>query len=77
MMYFVTRVNFNATTGAQGNSIQMFTDLVQAQKRFYSILAADIDSENYSYEMVQIVSEKGLVIASQVFDNRTQPDAEV
>ena len=76
-MYFVTRVNFNATTGVQSNSIQMFNDLVQAQKRFYSVLAADIDSENYSYEMVQIVDEKGLVLASQVFDNRVQPELEV
>lgn len=77
MMYFVARVNFNATTGAQSNSIQMFTDLAQAQKRFYSVLAADIDSESYSYEMVLIVSENGLVLASQVFDNRVKPALEV
>jgi hypothetical protein len=69
MMYFVTRVNFDQT-GKQSNSIQMFTDLVQAQKRFYSVLASDIDSENYQFEMVQIVDEAGAVLASQVFDNR-------
>ena len=72
-MYFVTRVNFNQE-GKQSNSIQMFTDLVQAQKRFYNVLAADIDNENYQFEMVQIVDEKGLVLASQVFDNRPQPE---
>lgn len=76
-MYFVTRVNFNATTGVQSNSIQMFNDLIQAQKRFYNVLAADIDSENYSYEMVLIVSENGLVLASQVFDNRVKSALEV
>jgi hypothetical protein len=70
MMYFVTRVNFNATTGKQSNSIQMYTDLVAAQKRFYTLLAADIDSADYSYELVQIVDERGAVLASQVFDNR-------
>lgn len=69
-MYFVTRVNFNATTGKQNNSIQMYTDLVQAQKRFYTLMAADIDNADYSYEMVQIVDERGAVLASQVFDNR-------
>ena len=68
-MYFVTRVNFNATTGKQSNSIQMYTDLISAQKRFYTVLAADIDNADYSYEMVQIVDEHGMVLASQVFDN--------
>lgn len=75
MMYFVTRVNFDQT-GKQSNSIQMFTDLVQAQKRFYSVLASDIDSENYQFEMVQIVDETGAVLASQVFDNRPTPAPE-
>lgn len=75
-MYFVTRVNFNQE-GKQSNSIQMFTDLVQAQKRFYNVLAADIDNENYQFEMVQIVDEKGLVLASQVFDNRIKPALKV
>ena len=73
-MYFVTRVNFNATTGVQSNSIQMFTDLVQAQKRFYTLLASDIDRADFSYEMVQIVDETGIVLSSQVFDNRVQPE---
>ena len=68
-MYFVTRVNFDQT-GKQTNSIQMFTDLVQAQKRFYNVLAADIDNGNYQYELVQIVDENGIVMMSQVFDNR-------
>ena len=73
-MYFVTRVNFNATTGVQSNSIQMYTDLVQAQKRFYTLLASDIDRADFSYEMVQIVDETGIVLSSQVFDNRVQPE---
>lgn len=72
-MYFVTRVNFD-TTGKQSNSIQMFTDEVQARKRFYNILAADIDNENYQFEMVQIVRDDGICIASEVFDNRVAPE---
>lgn len=68
-MYFVTRVNFDQT-GKQSNSVQMFTDLVQAQKRFYNILAADIDNDNFQFELVQIVDERGLTLATQAFDNR-------
>lgn len=70
-MWFVTRVNLTAQ-GVQSNSIQKFDNETAAYKRYYNILAADIDSEQYVYEMVQIIREDGICIASQVFDNRTE-----
>ena len=76
MMYFVFRVFFNATTGTQSNSAQMYTDLVQAQKRFYTILASDIDEDKYSYELVMITDSNGLTLAYQVFDKRVPPVTE-
>lgn len=75
-MFFVVRVNFNQE-GKQTNSIQMYTDLVQAQKRFYTLLASDIDSDKYQYELVLIVDERGFVLSSQVFDNRAPAEDEV
>ena len=42
-MYFVFRVWFDQN-GTQANSIQKFDTLIQAQKRFWNILAADADS---------------------------------
>lgn len=69
-MFFVTRVFFNAEE-AQQSSIQKFDDREQAFKRYYSILASDIDKDEYSYEMVQIVRDDGVCVASQVFDRRT------
>lgn len=72
-MYFVFRVNINQS-GTEQHSIQNFADEKQARKRFYNILAADIDNENYQYEMVQIVRDDGICIASQVFDNRVSPE---
>ena len=68
-MWFVVRVNINQQ-GTQANSIQMYTDETQAFKRYYNILAADIDNGNYQYELVQIVRDDGICVASQVFDNR-------
>lgn len=68
-MWFVHRVNIDLT-GKQSNSIQLYTDRTAAFKRFYNILAADIDNDNYQYEMVLIVREDGITEASQVFDNR-------
>jgi hypothetical protein len=79
--HFVTRINFDQT-GKQSNSIQAFPGEAEdritaskisetlARKRFYNILAADIDNDNYQFELVQIVRDDGIVIASQVFDNR-------
>jgi hypothetical protein len=69
-MFFVTRVFFRKETHEQASSIQKFDTEVAARKRYYSILASDIDSDAYEYEMVQIVREDGICIASQVFDNR-------
>ena len=77
-MYFVTRVFFRKTTHEQQNSIQKYEEEIPARKRFYSILASDIDSDAYEYEMVQIVRSDGICIASQVFDNREpEPAPEV
>lgn len=71
-MWFVVRTNFNQQ-GTQANSIQMFTDETAAYKRYYSILASDIDNDNFQYEMVLIVRQDGITVASQVFDN-TAPE---
>lgn len=69
-MLFVIRAFFSKSTGKQSNSIQKFNTEIEARKRFYNILAADIDGADIDYELVQIVREDGVCIASQVFDNR-------
>lgn len=74
-MWFVMRVNINQA-GQQANSIQLFTDETAAYKRYYNILAADIDNGNYQYELVQIVREDGIVVATQVFRNTPVPNGE-
>lgn len=69
-MFFVMRVFFSKETGKQSNSIQMYTDEVQARKRYYSILATDIDGGDIEFELVQIAREDGIILATQTFDNR-------
>ena len=67
MFYIVLRFNINKQ-GQEAHSEQKFTDETQAMKRFYNILAGDIDSENYTYELVQVIrSTDGTAIANQVF----------
>ena len=74
-MYLVVRFNINGS-GAEAHSIQKYTDETSALKRYYTLLASDIDNGNFTYELVQVVREDGIVTASQVFDNRTEPEVE-
>ena len=82
-MYFVSRIFFNKESGQQSQSIQAFYGLgsdkaneTAARKRYYNVLAADIDSDNYSYEQVMLYESNGLVLFNQVFDNRVEPETE-
>lgn len=68
-MYFVTRVFFS-NDGKQSNSIEMFDNDTAAKKRWHSIIASDIDKQTISYELVQIVREDGICVASEIIDNR-------
>lgn len=75
-MFFVVRVFFAAADGKQSNSIQKFDTEIEARKRFYSVLASDIGSDNIQYELVQIVRDDSICIASQVFDYRPHEEPE-
>ena len=68
-MYFVFRYNINKSD-IESHSEQRFDDEVAAKKRFFNILAADIDNENYKYEIAMVVRDDGFLVCSQVFDNR-------
>lgn len=68
-MYFVFRFLIK-TNAEESHSEQRYDTEIAARKRFYNILAADIDNADIAYELVQIVREDGIVIESQVFDNR-------
>lgn len=73
MFYIVTRyiIPFE---GNDTRSQERFDDLTQAKKRWHSIIASDIDkSVTISWEMVQIVREDGICVASEIMDNRVTP----
>lgn len=73
MFFIVTRFNIDGT-GKENHSQQRYDDETAALKRFYSIIASDIDNDNYKYELVQVVrSSDGLAVRNQVFE-RTEAD---
>ena len=73
MFYIVTRyiIPFE---GNDTRSQERFDDLTQAKKRWHSIIASDIDKATaIAWEMVQIVREDGICVASEIMDNRVTP----
>lgn len=70
-MYFVIRIFFDITDAEQ-HSVQTYTDKTLALKRYYSIIANDIDKEIYKYEMVSVINQAGTAIAQQIFERETQ-----
>lgn len=76
MLYFVTRYIIPIDGGNDSHSEEKFDSDLKARKRFYSILAADIDKATIAYELVQIIREDGICVASQVFDNRVPEQPE-
>lgn len=60
--------------GSDTRSQERFDDLVQAKKRWHSIIASDIDKASIAWEMVQIVRGDGICIASEILDNRIPPE---
>lgn len=68
-IYIVTRYII-PVEGSDTRSQERFDDLVQAKKRWHSIIASDIDKTTIAWEMVQIVREDGICVASEILDNR-------
>lgn len=69
MFYIVTRYIINLE-GSDTRSQERFDDLTQAKKRWHSIIASDIDKATIAWELVQIVREDGICVASEILDNR-------
>lgn len=72
-MYFVHRVRIDVS-GAQTQSTQTYTDKAQARKRWHNILAADQDSADVRYELVQVLRSDGVCTDLEIIDNRTAPE---
>ena len=82
MLFYIVLRFFINKAGTESHSEQRFDDEIQARKRYYNILSADIDSNNLQYELVQVIrSTDGSTIegCNQVFDFSSQneePSAE-
>lgn len=62
--------------GSDTRSQERFDDLVQAKKRWHSIIAGDLDKTSIAWEMVQIVRGDGICLANEIIGNRIPPEPE-
>ena len=75
-IYIVTRY-FIPFDGNDSRSQERFSDLIQARKRWHTIVATDLDKETIAWEMVQIVNgQNGICLANEIIDNRIPPEPE-
>jgi len=76
-IYIVTRY-FIPFEGNDSRSQERFNNLIQARKRWHTIVATDLDKETIAWEMVQIVNgQNGICLANEIIDNRIPPEPEV
>ena len=73
MLYLVLRyiIPFE---GNDSHSEEKFTDITLAKKRWHTIIASDIDKTTLAYELIQIIREDGICVASEILDNRLPPE---
>ena len=71
LFYQVVRVFFQGDV--HQNSIQYFNDFQEAQKRYYNIIAADLGSDENTYNAAYIIDKFGRILKSEIFDRRDFP----
>ena len=75
-IYIVTRyiIPFE---GNDSRSQERYDDLIQARKRWHTLVASDLDRATIAWEMIEIIRGKdGICLAKESIDNRVQPEPE-
>lgn len=62
-------------SGQITHSVEHKTDYLEAQKRFYNIIAADLANSEITYHAAYIINSMGRIVDAKVFDRRPEkPD---
>ena len=61
---------------AETHSIEFKDTLLEAQQRFFNIVASDLANNDITYQACYIIDAKGLMLEGRVFDRRPEPNAE-
>lgn len=68
MFYTVIRQFFKGDT--ETHSMEVKQTLEDARKRFFSIIAADLNDSDITWQAAYIIDSNGLMVEGRVFDRR-------
>lgn len=68
MFYTVVRQFFKGDT--ETHSMEVKETLEDARKRFFSIIAADLNDNDITWQAAYIIDSNGLMVEGRVFDRR-------
>lgn len=71
MFYTVVRQFFKGDV--ETHSVEVKQTLDEARKRYFGIIAADLNDNDITYQAAYIIDSTGMMIEGRVFD-RTQED---
>ena len=72
---FYTVVRQFIVGGKETHSMEMKDTLMEAQKRYFSIIATDLANADVTYQATYIIDSNGLMVEGRVF-NRGESEVE-
>lgn len=72
MFFTVIRQFFKDNT--ETHSVEVKQSLIEARKRFFGIIAADLNDADITYQAAYIIDSNGLMIEGRVFDRNTESE---
>lgn len=73
--YSVIRIFFKGDV--ETHSVEHKSTLLDAQKRYFNIIAADLASEDITYQAAYIIDSNGMMVEGRVFDRAPVTESEV
>lgn len=58
------------------HSVEFKDTYLEAQQRFYNIVASDLANPDVTYQAAYIINASGLMLDGKVFDRRPAPEPE-
>lgn len=74
MFYTVVRIFYKGE--AETHSVEHKASLLEAQQRYFNIIASDLQNAEVTYNAAYIISSTGTMLEGRVFDRRPTPEPE-
>lgn len=73
-MYYLLEVTTYTDETPKAKGIYEYEDEISALAKFHQKLGGAMDKKNYATELVQVVAENGVVVATEYFERPVEPE---